>query len=474
MPESADGGWTTRSPEHQRRQFWANFTAELAEARRRHTSGSRQRRLDSLEACVRNLHRALWQFHSQRLAVSQGRIGLESRLPMDAPSAAVTPLQQFNRSAAALAIAFSRWDKELDSSDYDLLAVHTSSVSYAGHFARCYALLWREVTAGHLFRGEGLLTRHRLQMTVSIPECQRGWFFYREIRRELPGGGVEIGGTEEDCSAKDLEAVNKAANEIPELRFQATSSRDARTTSALEPEKLNSLLRSVSSERLAESIAKAMRERVPELSDEASSHLSLSELVTYQWNVALPNWLESLGLPRNQTLAAQVAAVEWGEFMMSEDVHQIPLDNYVELIKTAVARKQWNIPVPQASVRQPPVAKTDSDERFLGISLDREHGIVVRQGIDIAGIKLAGRSLELFRKFFDAKSTGVPSEALNHTQFEQTAAKQAITKLRGELQALGLTITDGRGGKNRVLTSTSDISDDSVSGQLTILGNPLG
>lgn len=80
-------------------------------------------------------------------------------------------------------------------------------------------------------------------------------------------------------------------------------------------------------------------------------------------NVEVPNWLESLGLPRDRTLAAQIALAELGEFALAEDLGNIPMPNLIELIELADGKKRWGVrvaaqenpkPTSAEEVKQPP------------------------------------------------------------------------------------------------------------------------
>ena len=79
--------------------------------------------------------------------------------------------------------------------------------------------------------------------------------------------------------------------------------------------------------------------------------------LTHQHDVELPNWLESLGLPRDPILAAQIALAEFGEFAMPEDMNDIPLVNLTNLIKVADGKKRWGLRV-AAQVNPKPTSKS--------------------------------------------------------------------------------------------------------------------
>jgi hypothetical protein len=56
-------------------------------------------------------------------------------------------------------------------------------------------------------------------LTISIPECERGRFYYRQKQRTLPGGGIESCDSEADCSDADLAAVNIAFDAVTDVCF---------------------------------------------------------------------------------------------------------------------------------------------------------------------------------------------------------------------------------------------------------------
>lgn len=97
----------------------------------------------------------------------------------------------------------------------------------------------------------------------------------------------------------------------------------------------------VASETLAK-LRKPLSEKPLSQSSEAEREklFEIVEKILRQHEVEIPDWLESLGLPRDTSLAAQVALADtFNEFATSADVEDIPLDNLIELIKIDTASK---------------------------------------------------------------------------------------------------------------------------------------
>lgn len=99
---------------------------------------------------------------------------------------------------------------------------------------------------------------------------------------------------------------------------------------------------------------------------------------------------------------------------------------------------------------------------YLGITLNQEQRTASRSGFEIP-VHLSDRPWNLLVRLFRAESTGVSVDELKRGIHSADAMKQGISALRSKLIGLGLGISDGRANKNRVLISTSEISDDDVS-----------
>jgi hypothetical protein len=65
------------------------------------------------------------------------------------------------------------------------------------------------------------------------------------------------------------------------------------------------------------------------------------ERMTHHVSVEIPDWLESIGLPRDLNLATQVAIAELGELVLYDDIDELTVDRCVELIRAAHAKQQW-------------------------------------------------------------------------------------------------------------------------------------
>jgi len=97
-------------------------------------------------------------------------------------------------------------------------------------------------------------------------------------------------------------------------------------------------------------LPKAEREKL--LAEFAASIASILDSQRRQWEemfaawerrdtVEIPDWLESLGLPRDIRLAGQVALAEYGEFATADDFDDCTHSNVIELIKVVAAKKEW-------------------------------------------------------------------------------------------------------------------------------------
>ncbi len=77
------------------------------------------------------------------------------------------------------------------------------------------------------------------------------------------------------------------------------------------------------------------------------SELSANEMadmtapIFHQLHVEIPDWLESIGLPRDLRLAAKVALAEYGEWVDDMELKDFPLNNLIDLIRTVHAKKTW-------------------------------------------------------------------------------------------------------------------------------------
>lgn len=115
-----------------------------------------------------------------------------------------------------------------------------------------------------------------------------------------------------------------------------------------------------------------------------------------------------------------------------------------------------------------PSGQTQEKTGYLGIVLDPDKRIVSREGSEDVSIPLTDLLWKLFIKFVRAEAVGVSADQLKQSDSSPSALNTAICTLRREITGLGLNITDGRGNRCRILISTSETSDDDVSGKLTI------
>lgn len=116
--------------------------------------------------------------------------------------------------------------------------------------------------------------------------------------------------------------------------------------------------------QLSEAEQKAFHESLAKAVDTASSQaknmlLEPARELTHWYNVELPDWLESLGLPRDLVLASQVALNELGEFMLPEDIDNIQTDRLINAVKVAVAKKRFQLSVAAQMKRKPSSGMAD-------------------------------------------------------------------------------------------------------------------
>lgn len=74
--------------------------------------------------------------------------------------------------------------------------------------------------------------------------------------------------------------------------------------------------------------------------ERASFGVSLAEMFR-QREQNTNDWLESLGLPRDIRLAAQVALAEYKEYATADDFDDCTYTNMIELIKVVATKKEW-------------------------------------------------------------------------------------------------------------------------------------
>lgn len=195
MPTPLAGTFNDHSkdPVELRRKFWALVSGEFRDARLLHTGKAERDRLALMRIGVRDLLNTIWTIHEIRT-----RKEPVSDSPLH---------QQLCRAGTYLLKYLSRFDREFVEADYDLLPNYKDGVvSFGGHSARCYALLWRELA--------------RMHMSLLSDAC-RTWTW---VFPSLGIDGFVDGGCNEAAfagrfSPADVVAVNKAFNAIPDFNF---------------------------------------------------------------------------------------------------------------------------------------------------------------------------------------------------------------------------------------------------------------
>ena len=160
----------------------------------------------------------------------------------------------------------------------------------------------------------------------------------------------------------------------------------------------------------------------------------------------LPNWLESMGLPRDSVLAAQIALAEFGEFALPEDVDKIPMDNFYDLIKVAVAKKRWGLRV-AAEVNPTPTPKGGSQNDPIPSETGDDDPIE-----DV----LAGQLLTLYR-YLKTRKRRTPFDTLAKLKCwrgdapSDVAIEKALKRLRTELNKIPISLVIERKGRRTYL-----------------------
>lgn len=67
----------------------------------------------------------------------------------------------------------------------------------------------------------------------------------------------------------------------------------------------------------------------------------LFEMMRRRIDVDIPNWLESIGWPRDMKLAMQIALKEYGEYASRDDCDQLTPSALVEFIRDVHSMKEW-------------------------------------------------------------------------------------------------------------------------------------
>ncbi len=195
MPIPSGGGaiGRARDPVVLRGEFWAIFTSELAEAKRRNTGKKARARLALMKLNVRDLLNTIWQIHQIRTSTE--------------PASGWSRPHQLARAAAFLRKYQIRSKSGFSDDDFDMLAVHESGkVSFGGLSARCYALLWQELALQHL----SVLSKCCPGMLFGVPSLHIDGLFE---------GGVDEAAFAGRCSPADLIAVDEEFNKNPDFNF---------------------------------------------------------------------------------------------------------------------------------------------------------------------------------------------------------------------------------------------------------------
>ena len=182
-------------------------------------------------------------------------------------------------------------------------------------------------------------------------------------------------------------------------------------------------------------------------------------------------WLEAINAKEFLPIATDVshddreywgrisdAVFAWEATFSKADLHQLDIrlrnewkrTGSIEAGRLAMALT-FTFALFKSVVSAVPAAASGPPPGYLNIVLDVDHRKITRIGCDASPIELTALLWPLCKLLVDAGTNGVNREQLDHLPGESSARTQAISTLRELLTPLALTITDGRGGKNRVL-----------------------